>query len=79
MVPWLLRHAVLFIAAIPFIYYLIVLFSSWRFFFTSRKAGPPASGLTPDFAPPVSILKPVRGLDPDAYENFASFCDQDYP
>jgi ceramide glucosyltransferase len=63
------------IAAIPFAYYLIALFSSWRFFRCSAKE----NAETRSFTPPVSNVKPIRGLDPDAYENFASFCHQDYP
>jgi len=69
------RYAILVIATIPFIYYLIALYSSWQFF---RKNLPRNRGKD-DFTPPLSILKPIRGLDPDSYENFASFCRQDYP
>lgn len=66
--PW----AVQAVAVAPFFYYLLAIYSAWRFFRRRlvRKE---------NFTPPVSILKPIRGLDGAAYKNFASFCQQDYP
>jgi ceramide glucosyltransferase len=62
------------VAAIPGIYYLLAIYSSARFFTSWRRTPADTS-----FTPPISCLKPVRGLDPEAYENYASFCRQDYP
>jgi ceramide glucosyltransferase len=67
-----LRFLILLIAAGPFAYYLVATVAALRFFGRRRA-------LARDFAPPVSILKPVRGLDREAYENYASFCRLDYP
>jgi len=69
------EYILLGVAAIPFIYYLLAIFSTTHFFVASRRAAAHAS----DFTPPVSCLKPIKGLDEDAYENYASFCRQDYP
>lgn len=63
------------LAATPFIYYLLVLYSTVRFFWHSKGRLAPDSG----FTPPVSNLKPLRGLDPEAYENLSSYCRQNYP
>ena len=67
-----LRWAILGAPIVPAACYLITVFGAYTFFRRLRAA-------PRDFTPPISILKPVHGLDPEAYENFASFCRQDYP
>ncbi|HEV2194838.1 MAG TPA: bacteriohopanetetrol glucosamine biosynthesis glycosyltransferase HpnI [Candidatus Acidoferrum sp.] len=71
----LLRWVVLVAAIAPLAYYLVATYSGWSYFRAVRKASSSAS----NFTPLVSILKPVCGLDHEAYKNFASFCRLDYP
>ena len=52
-------------------YYLVALWSARAFVRQSRSP-------LPVFHPAVSILKPVKGLDPEMYAGFASHCCQNY-
>jgi ceramide glucosyltransferase len=68
------RDALLLLALASFAYYVVAIVAALRFFRRRDAASPPA-----DFTPPISILKPIYGLDRETYENYASFCAQDYP
>ena len=71
----ILSFVVLLLALSPLFYYLLSFYCVIGYFRGLRNT--PARKRT--FMPPASILKPVRGLDHEAYENFASFCRLDYP
>ncbi len=67
------RDAVLLLAVAPLGYYIAATFAAWRFFRRERKRK------LRNYTPPLSLLKPVRGIDFASYENYVSFCKQDYP
>ena len=69
------RDALLLLALASFAYYLVAIFAALRFF----RLRDGAASLAADFTPPISILKPIYGLDRETYRNYASLCAQDYP
>lgn len=71
---WLL-YLILIPAFGPLVYYCMAIFAAWTYRVRLKNLPP----FDPSFAPPISILKPVRGVDREAYANFASMCDLDYP
>ena len=71
--PAAIRDLLLLAAVAPLAYYVLSSAAALRFFLRERKR------LLPAFTPKLSLLKPVRGVDFASYENFASFCRQDYP
>ena len=70
-----LLYLVLLPALGPLLYYCLAIFSSWDYFKRVKKL----TSTEPSKLPPVSILKPIRGLDREVYENFTSMCRLDYP
>src|SRR5437667_10986760 len=71
---WIFLHALLLIAAwLGIAYCFLAFWTTVKFHFHNRKT--PAG----HFTPPVSILKPLCGLDPHCYERRRSPCIQDYP
>ena len=71
----ILAIATLLFALLPLVYYVLCLCCVIGHFRGLCKTPPARSS----FMPAASIVKPVRGLDFEAYENFASFCQLDYP
>jgi ceramide glucosyltransferase len=61
------------LAAAGLAYYCLCLYGMFTFLRGSLR-----TRQTQGFAPPVSILKPLRGTDPEMYESFRTHCLQDY-
>src|SRR5207244_12860546 len=76
MFHWL-QFAVAALALLGVAYYLLCLWSAASFLLARRRSR--AVNGEAAFTPPVTILKPVLGADPGAYESFRSHCLQDYP
>jgi ceramide glucosyltransferase len=53
---------------------LTAMYSAWEFFTRRRAEDEPSA----EWMPAVTVLKPLKGLDPELVENLETFCQQDY-
>jgi ceramide glucosyltransferase len=58
------------------IYYLLCIRSAFSFLRQRRFR---KNAIPLEISPPISILKPLKGIDPEIHESFRSHCLQDYP
>jgi ceramide glucosyltransferase len=61
-----------FLCIAPALCYGLITLACARKFFSQEK-------IESSYQPPVTILKPLKGVDAESFENFSSFCQQDYP
>jgi ceramide glucosyltransferase len=67
----MLKEIIPYLLIIPAtMYSILVLVVANRFF--TRKSS------VPSHTPPVTVIKPVKGVDEESYRNFSSFCTQNY-
>jgi ceramide glucosyltransferase len=59
-------------------YYVLCAWSA-RSFLRAQRAAVARNAAVSPFSPPVSILKPLKGVDPEMYQSFLSHCLQEYP
>src|SRR6266849_3840604 len=62
------------VAAVSVLYCVLCMWAGARFAFPRRHSAPPA-----EETPPVSVLKPLKGTDPEMYSSLRAHCVQNYP